>query len=455
MTLNKSSDEEQLKQRMEFCGFGSDHIKALVAIQPVIIKALPQVLDDFYKVMIRTPEAAAMFRDKAQMATAQSSQARHWQVITSGKFGPEYIANVRRIGLTHARIGLAPRWYIGGYARIAEGLIAAVSQSMASIISLSGRRERLALALGALIKAVFIDMDYSISVYIEESEKQRLAAENAQASLDQAIANEREQVSAFFGQALAALANRNLTARIDPNIPEAYLQLARDFNDAASRLGESFSTVSDGVDSIRGSSQEIAAASSDLARRAEAHAATLDGMMGALASLTELKGSDKATGETTLNRAINAMQRIEGSSKKIVSIIGVMDEIAFQTNLLALNAGVEAARAGEAGRGFAVVASEVRALAERSTQAAREIKELISVSSAQVTEGARSVSEAGEAMQKFAAQMSSIDNYTQQNAAMAEQSTAACQSLADQTAQLEREIRSFSLGQRNSHRSAA
>lgn len=449
MTLDQMVDNEELQQRMAFSNFTNRHLNALVTIKPVIGKVLGPLLDEFYAVVGRTPEVARLFNSPSDMSKAKSAQMKHWQAIADGNFGAEYVATVRRIGMTHARIGLEPRWYIGGYARIAEGLIAAVVRELWGTIPMPRQRARLTLALGALVKAIFIDMDYAISVYISESEKHRLAAEvEAQAARDNALAEERDQVGLLFGEALSSLAARNLAARIAEDVPETYLPLARDFNHAAARLSDSFIAISQGVGSIRNSSREIATASSDLATRAEQHAATLENMMGALARMTSIGtgGLQQPTAPTTLNQAVSAMQRIEESSRKIASIIGVVDEIAFQTNLLALNAGVEAARAGEAGRGFAVVASEVRALAERSTQAAREVKALISQSNAQVADGARCVAEAGAAMQKFAEQMSSIDTYTQQNAAMAEQSTAACQSLAEQTAELDREIRSFSLG---------
>ena len=174
-----------------------------------------------------------------------------------------------------------------------------------------------------------------------------------------------------------------------------------------------------------------------------------------------------------MGRAVTAMGKIETSAQQISQIIGVIDEIAFQTNLLALNAGVEAARAGEAGRGFAVVASEVRALAQRSAEAAKEIKVLISTSGQQVNEGVEIVAETGKALARIAGQIAAInsivveiaasaqeqatalqevntainqmDSVTQQNAAMVEQSTAASTLLSQDTEELTRLIGRFQL----------
>jgi len=176
-----------------------------------------------------------------------------------------------------------------------------------------------------------------------------------------------------------------------------------------------------------------------------------------------------------VNRAVSAMSEIERSSQKISQIIGVIDEIAFQTNLLALNAGVEAARAGEAGRGFAVVASEVRALAQRSADAAKEIKTLISESSKQVDTGVDLVGQAGDSLVRILQQigrisqlvsdistssqeqsaglsqvntaMNQMDQVTQQNAAMVEKSTAASKSLASESSELAALVSEFNVGE--------
>ncbi|HWA60135.1 MAG TPA: methyl-accepting chemotaxis protein, partial [Caulobacteraceae bacterium] len=255
---------------------------------------------------------------------------------------------------------------------------------------------------------------------------------------------------------------------------------------------------------MRAGAEEIAKASDDLSRRSEQQAASLEETAAALDEITatvrqtaagagqasEAVGAAKReavqSGEVVAE-AVAAMGGIEQSSKQISQIIGVIDEIAFQTNLLALNAGVEAARAGDAGRGFAVVASEVRALAQRSADAAKEIKSLISASSRQVEQGVGLVGRTGEALTSIGAKVSQIDvlvaeisgsaqeqatglgqvnvavndmdKVVQRNAAMVEESTAAAHSLKAEAAQLAALVAGFRLpagsAERERRRSAA
>jgi methyl-accepting chemotaxis protein len=243
---------------------------------------------------------------------------------------------------------------------------------------------------------------------------------------------------------------------------------------------------------ISSSAAEISSASDDFSRRTEQQAAALEETSAALEEITvtvrktaegsqharEVVGAAKDDAERSgeiVRQTVAAMGGIEKSSQEISQILGAIDEIAFQTNLLALNAGVEAARAGEAGRGFAVVASEVRALAQRSADAAKEIKTLIAKSNQQVEQGVASVGQTGEALNRIMTQVTEInaiitdiaasaqeqaaglqqvnvainqmDQTTQQNAAMVEQSTAACHALTQEATDLDRLMSSFKVEQ--------
>ncbi len=285
---------------------------------------------------------------------------------------------------------------------------------------------------------------------------------------------QRMVVDALRG-GLKALSEKDLARRLSERFPDEYEELRQDFNRAVEALEEAMRSVLSGADAIGRETAEITSAATDLSRRTESQAATLAEVSASVSSLVATvretaqsaghANSDVARTRTDteesaslVTRAVEAMNEIEQSSTRIQSIIKVIDDIAFQTNLLALNAGVEAARAGEAGRGFAVVASEVRALAQRSSEAADEIKHLIEASGTQVGTGVDLVRKTGEALttvtesvtrvteriseiaQSAESQSASLaeidtalgelDKVTQRNAAMFEETTAASQSLA-------------------------
>ena len=291
-----------------------------------------------------------------------------------------------------------------------------------------------------------------------------------------------------LAQALASLKAGDLGARVTGEVSPDYAALRDDFDSAATALQKALKGVASHVGSMGRGASEIAGAADDLSRRTEQQAASLEETAAAIdevaatvrqtadsagraRSVVAETRADAERSSAVMGEAIAAMNRIQTSSNEIGQIISVMDEIAFQTNLLALNAGVEAARAGDAGRGFAVVASEVRALAQRSAEAAREIKTLISTSSTEVTGGVGLVTRTGEMLNRIVAQVgdmdglvgaiaasaqeqasalaevntavNQMDQMTQQNAAMVEQSTAASHRLAAETAELAQLIAAF------------
>lgn len=319
-------------------------------------------------------------------------------------------------------------------------------------------------------------------------------ARDEQTAQDARIAAEREAKAAEQREALASLKARledlargDLTVAVR-GLPEAYREFEENFNASVGALDTAIGTVIDGIRTMNTGTLEISSASNDLSRRTEEQAANLEETAAAISQTSERvnqtalaaktaqatiasTNAEAQTGADTLAEAVTAMERIEKSSEEITSIIAVIDAIAFQTNLLALNAGVEAARAGETGRGFAVVASEVRALAQRCTEAAEEVKSLITVSNQNVASGAELVNRSGrtfsaitqgickltdtieaiasssEAQAGTLAQINqavhSLDRSTQQNAAMAEQCTATATSLAAEAHSLARSVSGF------------
>ena len=436
---------------IDYYGIDDATRNELAKVSSVIRAALPAALDKFYLKLNQTPEVSRFFSGSAHINSAKNRQMEHWDAVGTARFDASFVEHAKRIASTHARLGLEPHWYIGGYALIMESIVGSLVDHIWPKMALFGKgisKDNASTILGGLIKSAMLDMDFVISVYLEHvAEKSRLAAEQ---KAEEAVAHERELVMRTIGSAIQQLAVGNVSYRITEDLPAAYTQLASDFNDSLAKLEAAVIQIHGNIDVIRSGTSEIATASGDLSKRVETHAIEVEHTMQTLRRLTTLgrdasiiaRGSAQ-TEESVIGRAVTAISQIENSSKQISQIVNVMDEIAFQTNLLALNAGVEAARAGDAGKGFAVVATEVRALAQRSAEAAKEIRDLISKSVNFVSNGVRAVSEAGKAMQDFGGVMDKIDGTTQQNAAMAEQSTAACFSLSQQTDELQRLIAQF------------
>ncbi|MEL6884912.1 MAG: methyl-accepting chemotaxis protein [Pseudomonadota bacterium] len=319
------------------------------------------------------------------------------------------------------------------------------------------------------------------------------AEQEMRATRERQIATSAEQrnVVQALGQGLQRLSHGDLSVDIDTSFPPDYEELRNNFNSAVAGLRNAVGGVARNADSIRSETSEITSAADDLSRRTEKQAATLEETAAALDELTTsvhsaAEGADAANkmsadaqsnaeeGGQIARQAVQAMDSIKSSSHEISKITSVIDDIAFQTNLLALNAGVEAARAGEAGRGFAVVATEVRALAQRSSEAAREINALISTSSEQVQQGVDLVDRTGSALSSIVASvadisarvaeiatsareqsaglteinvaMNELDQVTQQNAAMFEETTAASHALTTEADALSAAVATFNLG---------
>ncbi len=350
--------------------------------------------------------------------------------------------------------------------------------------------------IGAMADAVQVfkeNAERTEQLEAEQAEqKQREEASNAeQRARDDKRAAERKLVADAFSKAMTAIAEKDLVYRITEEFPEADQQLKDEFNSAMEALATTINNIGSASSQILSGSKEIHTAADNLARRTEQQAVAVEETAAALEETTTAmktstesakeasnlvattKGNAEKSGEI-VKKAIAAMSKIEKSADEIASIIGVIDDIAFQTNLLALNAGVEAARAGESGKGFAVVAQEVRELAQRSANAAKEISKLITTSSDDVKAGASLVNETGAelevivtsvkeindyvvaivaasseqslGLQEINESVNSIDQGTQQNAAVAEESTAASHSLGEEVIKIDAMLREFKTG---------
>jgi methyl-accepting chemotaxis protein len=421
------------------------------------------------------------------------ARATSGKAIASGKFD-----QILMLGVLAAMVAFAIGLILAARRTLVTPIVevtAAVSRLAAGDLTVVPPHTQRRDEIGAMARALhaFKEALAGRQSEAEAAEQRReLEAERAHAE-DIRHRAEAEQVLVMnaVSNALEHLARGDLTYRFDETIPDSYRKLQNDFNQAIGALEETMQVILTHAEGIRSGAGEISHASDDLARRTERQAATLEETAAAVEEITSTvrkaaegaRSANVAVGETRIDaerggevatQAISAMSEIETSSSQIGQIIGVIDEIAFQTNLLALNAGVEAARAGDAGKGFAVVASEVRALAQRSAEAAKEIKGLVELSGRNVATGVDLVGQTGQSLNLIVGKVAEInalvsqiaassqeqagalaevnlavnemDQVTQQNAAMVEQSTAASHSLAKDADELSDLVGRFQIG---------
>ncbi len=400
------------------------------------------------------------------------------------------------VGIELAMAALAPHVLMGGEVTVLRlALDAGVTMATAwSLIWLTAGVSRLFVTVTARTDRA-LDAAARADAANAEAESQRAArdAANAEQARAKAVLEaEQTQVVEALATALGHLSRGNLTWRLEQSFAARYESLRADFNDALAKLQAAMREIAGNAASMTAGVADMSRASDELARRTEHQAASLVQTTAALGEITVAvrNTADSASqanaaaasarleaerSDPVVSEAVEAMTLIETSSGQIGKIIGVIDEIAFQTNLLALNAGVEAARAGEAGRGFAVVAQEVRALAQRSANAAKEIKDLINVSGQQVSAGVERVGRTREALQRIIARVAEIDaqvnaiaasardqaqglgevnttmgemdRVVQQNAAMVEETTAAAHALRSESQELADRVDLFEIGQ--------
>jgi methyl-accepting chemotaxis protein len=414
--------------------------------------------------------SALLFSIIASLVLVEAAVA--WRLADPQAFGPW--RGKAQIAIVVVAIVVALLCLIGafGVRRRVVAPLSAVTEAIQQLAQGDAKR-RLDIGACADVVAALADAYENLRQVIVDhaADEQMIAEANAA----------QARIVQLLGDGLSKIAQKDLTHRLTETVPYAYRGLQADFNTAVDQLSEAIADVAESTQVLGAGMRETVAAADDLSRRAERHAANLEQTAASLADITATVGRTAEDAEqarqivdgtsrdaeksgTIVRQAIGAMGDIDQSSRKIGQIIGVIDSIATQTNLLALNAGVEAARAGEAGRGFAVVAAEIRDLARRCAKAAKEIEDLISVSNAQIGRGVALVGETGDALTRIVEQIARVndvvaeiagrarhqaanlievnmavnqmDQFTQQNAAMAEETTAVSHHLGEKTKDL-------------------
>jgi methyl-accepting chemotaxis protein len=378
-------------ERLGFVGLDDAACERLRQCKPKLMAALPEILDDFYRNLRRWPGVWQLIGTDEKERRQKTAQLRHWDRLFQGRFTDDYFCSTRRVGSAHAQIGLEPRWFAGGYALILSRL--------AGVLTAESKRkpERLQADLDAVIRAIMLDVELAMSMYIEATE------EAYQRRLADLIRHFDETVHCVA----SSLASETATVT---HLAGGVADSAADTTEQTSKVAASAQSASTNIQTVSTAADALSQAIAEVASQIERSA----GM-----AKSAVDGAERSNAE---------VETLSAAARRIGDVVRLIEQIANQTNLLALNATIEAARAGEAGKGFAVVASEVKALSRQTADATEEITR-------QVGDIRSAVDRTVEAIQSILQVITDIDAAMATIAAAAEQQDAATRDIARNIAQ--------------------
>lgn len=350
-----SANEKALQERIDFMQITDNTSKLLSDFWPVVEKHLTAIIDGFYNHVTSVPHLKAMLGD--QVPRLKSAQKKHWEGLFSGRFDGRYFESVNRIGLIHNKIGLEPRWYIGGYNFVLSRLTSLATQKY------KWSPKKMAETIRAVNCAVMLDMDIAISTYQEALLEDRMRRSKM---LD-------ELMKSFEGKTTTLVSTVSTAAQTLQQTAHTMSDVARNTITQSTSVASAAEEASANVQTVASAAEELSASVNEISRQ--------------VSKSTEV--AKRAVKDTEVTNEL--VNKLAEGAQKIGDIVKLINDIAGQTNLLALNATIEAARAGEAGKGFAVVASEVKNLANQTSKATEEISQQISEIQTSTTEVVSSI----------------------------------------------------------------
>jgi|AGTN01.1.fsa_nt_gi Methyl-accepting chemotaxis protein len=382
-----------LGERLEFLDISQEDCALLHSFKKTLETRIDGLLDKFYEKLLSTPELAPLFKNAAHIEHAKAAQRGHWMRLFSAQFDEGYYQSVRDIGRAHSRIGLQPRWYIGGYAMVLGELLAAASECCPPGLLARRHTPELVKLHSAITRLVMLDIDLALSVYLDEEK----------AVHDRFV----ERIGTEFTGSVLGI--------VDELVHEAEHigGEATELHKAAESAGTQARTVAEASEGTNANVQMVAAAVEEMS-----------------VSIREI--SSHLSNQVTISaQALNDGHQADRHAKsltecaaRIGEAVGLISDIAAQTNLLALNATIEAARAGDSGKGFAVVANEVKALANQVARTTNDIRTLV--------DEVRSVaSSTADAIQAVTGTIAEMDHATGAIAAAVEEQSAATRTIAE------------------------